>query len=112
MVPKISPASVLHFSRFFVYLPRLERKVMSYKPKKLVSVRLEQDEIQVIDDWAKGERYHTRADMIDAAVRFAAWMIENGQANKLRCFWPKFDVVDKFEFEYRRKPTEKWKGRP
>ena len=102
MVPKISPANVLHFYGFFVYLPRLERNVMDYKPKKLVSVRLQQEDLQIIDDWAKGKRYHARAEMIDAAVRFAAWMIKNGQANKLRCFWPQFDTVDKFEFEYHR----------
>lgn len=75
---------------------------MSYKPKKLVSVRLEQDDLQIIDDWAKGERYNTRADIIDAAVRFAAWMIKNGKTDKLRFFWPELDVVDKFEFEYHR----------
>lgn len=75
---------------------------MSYKPKKLVSVRLEQDELQVIDDWANSVRWHKRSDMIDAAVRFAAWMIKNGYATKLWYFNPESDTVDKFEFEYHR----------
>lgn len=75
---------------------------MSYNPKKLVSVRLGQDELQVIDDWANSVRWHKRSDMINAAVRLAAWMIKNGHAHKLGYFKPQFDTVDKFEFEYHR----------
>ena len=75
---------------------------MAYKAKKLVSVRLDADDLQVIDDWAKEERYQTRSDAVDAAIRLAAWMIKNGYAQKLIRFWPKRDEVDDFKLEYHR----------
>lgn len=75
---------------------------MSYKPKKLVSVRLDTDDLKVIDDWAENESYYKRSDMVDAAVRLAAWMIKNGHARKLLQFWPKWDTMDEFKMEYGR----------
>ena len=75
---------------------------MEYKPKKLVSVRLNADDLQVIDDWAKNERYQKRSDVIDAAVTLAAWMIQNGYAQKLLYFYRERDTVDEFKFEYHR----------
>lgn len=75
---------------------------MAYTPKKLVSVRLEADDLKVIDDWAKDAHYSKRSDVIDAAVRLAAWMIQNGQTQKLLRFWPKWDTVDEFKLEYHR----------
>lgn len=75
---------------------------MEYKPKKLVSVRLNADDLQVIDDWAKNERYQKRSDVVDAAVTLAAWMIQNGYAQKLLYFYRERDTVDEFKFEYHR----------
>lgn len=70
--------------------------------KTLVSVRLDADDLKVIDDWANKERYQKRSDVVDAAVRLAAWMIRNGYAQKLIRFWPKSDEVDDFKLEYHR----------
>ena len=75
---------------------------MAWKPKKLVSVRLDADNLQVIDDWAGGEFTYTRSDVVDAALRLAAWMIQNGYAWKLISFWPEWDTVDDFKLEYHR----------
>lgn len=75
---------------------------MAYKPKQLVSVRLDADDLKVIDDWAKDERYRKRSDAVDAAVRLAAWMIKNGHAQKLIRFYPKWDTMEEFKMEYRR----------
>lgn len=75
---------------------------MAKKAKKLVSVRLDADDIQVIDDWIADDCYYGRSDIIDAAVRLAAWMIQNGNAQKLLRFWPKYDTVDEFKLEYHR----------
>lgn len=75
---------------------------MEYKPKKLVSVRLNAEDLQVIDDWAKNERYQKRSDVVDAAVTLAAWMIQNGYAQKLLYFYRERDTVDEFKFEYHR----------
>lgn len=75
---------------------------MAYTPKKLVSVRLDADDLKVIDDWASAERYRKRSDVVDAAVRLAAWMIQNGHAQKLIRFYPKWDTMEEFKMEYRR----------
>ena len=76
---------------------------MAYKPKQLVSVRLDADDLKVIDDWAKDERYRKRSDIVDAAVSLAAWMIENGHAKKLLYFHRKYDEMEEFKMDYRRK---------
>ena len=75
---------------------------MTWKPKKLVSVRLDADDLKVIDDWAETESYRNRSDAVDAAVRLAAWMIKNGHAQKLIRFYPKWDTMEEFKMEYRR----------
>lgn len=76
--------------------------IMAHKAKKLVSVRLEADDIQVIDDWIANGSYYGRTDVIEAAVRLAAWCIETGNIQKLMRFWPRFDTVDEFKLEYHR----------
>lgn len=75
---------------------------MAWKPKKLISVRLDADDLQVIDDWVADDSYYGRSDVVDAAVRLAAWMIKNGHSQKLMRFWPKSDTVDDFKLEYHR----------
>ena len=75
---------------------------MAWKPKQLVSVRLDADDLKVIDDWAKNERYRKRSDVVDAAVRLAAWMIQNGHVQKLIRFYPKWDTMEEFKMEYSR----------
>lgn len=75
---------------------------MTRKAKKLVSVRLDADDLKVIDDWVAEDDYYGRSDILDAAVRLAAWMIQNGYTQKLMRFWPKNDTVDEFKFEYHR----------
>ncbi len=70
--------------------------------KKLVSVRLDADDLQVIDDWANKEHYRKRSDVVDSAVCLAAWMIQNGLSEKLLRFWRKYDKVDEFTFKYHR----------
>lgn len=76
---------------------------MAYKAKQLVSVRLNADDLKVIDDWAKNERYRKRSDAVDAAVRLAAWMIQNGYAEKLLLFHPRYDAMDEFKMVYHRR---------
>lgn len=75
---------------------------MAKKAKKLVSVRLDAYDIQVIDDWIADDGCYGRTDVIDAAVRLAAWCIKAGFIKKLMRFWPKWDTVDDFKLEYHR----------
>lgn len=70
---------------------------------KLISVRIDDDVIKIIDEKVKGDRYGNRSDLIAAAVRLMAWAIQNGQAHKIQRFWPQYgDVVDSFELTYHR----------
>lgn len=73
------------------------------KSKRLVSVRLDEDDLQVIDKACGSKVYIKRSDFICKAVSFMAWAISNKEADKLLKFWPEFgDVVDKFDFQYHR----------
>lgn len=69
---------------------------------KLVSVRLNPEDLRVIDGWSQENFYRTRTDIINACVRLMAQLIKRGQAEKIMEFWPKYDVIDTFDFEYHR----------
>ena len=70
--------------------------------KTLVSVRLEDEDLATIDEWAKEARYYKRSDVIDAAVRLAAWCIRHKCIMKILKFWPRYDTVDAFKLDYHR----------
>lgn len=73
------------------------------KAAKLVSVRLDEDDLKVIDQAAESSGYYKRSDYINAAVRLMAWAIKNGKADAINKFHPQFgDVVDQFELKYHR----------
>lgn len=70
---------------------------------KLISVRINEDDLEIIDEKCKSDHYGKRSDFITAAVRLMAWAIQNGQAHKIQRFWPQFgDVVDSFDLTYHR----------
>lgn len=73
------------------------------KSTKLVSIRLDEDDLKIIDEAAKNNGYHKRSDYINAAVRLMAWAIKNGKADVISKFYPQFgDVVDQFKLRYHR----------
>lgn len=73
------------------------------KNQKLISVRVDPDALNVIDQYCADSRYCTRSTYIDAAVRLMAWLIVNGKADSVARFYPGYgDVVDEFEFKYHR----------
>lgn len=70
---------------------------------KLVSVRLDEDDLKIIDQAASAIDYRKRSDYIHAAVRLMAWAIKNGQQLKILRFYPCYgDDVDQFELNYHR----------
>lgn len=70
---------------------------------KLVSVRLDAEDIKEIDRQCKSLGYVNRSFVINKAVSLAVYMLQHGHVRKLWNFNPKFgDVVDKFEFEFHR----------
>ena len=73
------------------------------KAAKLVSVRLDEDDLKIIDDAALSSGYRKRSDYIHAAVRLIAWAIKNGKAYDICKFYPCYgDVVDQFELKFHR----------
>lgn len=70
---------------------------------KLISIRVDEDDLRIIDERVVKDRYGKRSDLINAALRFMAWAVQNGQTHKLERFWPKYgDKVDTFELTYHR----------
>ena len=73
------------------------------KAAKLVSVRLDEDDLKIIDEAALNNGYRKRSDYINAAVRLMAWAIKNGKSPEICNFHPQFgDVVDQFELKFHR----------
>ena len=74
------------------------------KAAKLVSVRLDEDDLNIIDERALSSGYRKRSDYINAAVRLMAWAIKNGKAEGILKFHPNFgDEVEQFELKYYRR---------
>ena len=70
---------------------------------KLVSVRLDEENLRTIDIAARKESWRKRSDFVNAAIRFMAWAIENRKQEKLMSFFPEFgDVMDEFTMSYHR----------
>lgn len=70
---------------------------------KLVSVRLDEDDLNIIDKRAKGSGYRKRSDYINAAVRLMAWAIKERKEDLICKFYPCYgDVVDQFDLKFHR----------
>lgn len=73
------------------------------KAAKLVSVRLDEDDLNIIDAAAKKNWGRKRSDYINAAVRLMAWAIKERKEDLICKFYPCFgDVVDEFDLKYHR----------
>lgn len=69
---------------------------------KLISIRVSEESLKVIDDYYKTTRWVKRSSLINSAINFMAWAIKNGHGEKVRMFRQNFDEVDNFEFDYHR----------
>lgn len=68
----------------------------------LISVRVSEESLKVIDDFAKRATWLKRSSVINSAIDFMAWAIKNGHGETIRGFYPKWDEVDNFDFKYHR----------
>ena len=66
----------------------------------LISIRVSEESLKVIDDYAKKTPWLKRSSVINSAIDFLAWAIKNGHGEKIRKFYPKWDDVVNFEFDY------------
>ena len=70
---------------------------------KLISVRLDAEDIADIDKWCKENQYWKRSAIISQAVALARVLIQNGHAKELMNFNPwGGDVIDEFKLTYHR----------
>ena len=70
---------------------------------KLISVRLDAEDIADIDKWCKENRYWKRSAIISQAVALARVLVQTGHANELLHFSPRYgDVMDEFKLTYHR----------
>lgn len=68
----------------------------------LISIRVSEESLKVIDDFTKKASWVKRSNVINSAIDFMAWAIKNGHGEKVRMFNPRWDEVDNFEFGYHR----------
>lgn len=88
---------------YFVSLHRELKIMVIMATTKLISIRVDEDDLRIIDERVESVGYGKRSDLINAALRFMAWAIQDGQAHKLERFWPKYgDKVDSFALTYHR----------
>ena len=70
---------------------------------KLVSVRLDAEDIADIDKWCSDQWVWKRSAIISQAVALARVLVQNGHAKELLHFNPRFgDVIDDFKLTYHR----------
>lgn len=73
------------------------------KATRLISVRVDEDYLQKIDDYCDKTDYRKRSDVINAAIRLIATAGDDRFIAKACQYWPQYgDVIDKLEFEYHR----------
>lgn len=73
------------------------------KETKLISVRLDAEDIADIDEWCKKNSWWKRSAVISQAVALARVLVQSGHAKELLHFNPRYgDVIDNFKLTYHR----------
>lgn len=72
---------------------------------KLISVRLDAEDIADIDKWCAIDGGWNRSAVISQAVALARVLIQSGHTKELMRFNPRYgDEIDEFKLLYHRKP--------
>lgn len=72
---------------------------------KLISVRVDEKDLKVIDEHCANISWRKRSDVINAGVTLAALAIKNGLIKDILYYHPPYWEVDEFTFKCHRK---KW----
>ena len=73
------------------------------RESKLISVRLDAEDIADIDKWCSNGQVWTRSSVINQAVALARVLVQSGHARELMNFSPRYnDVMDEFKLAYHR----------
>ena len=70
---------------------------------KVVTFRIEESQLEKIDEIVKAHRYYKRSNVIESGLRMVFALEEKGLLGRLLSFHPRYDDVTKLEFEVRRK---------
>lgn len=73
------------------------------RESRLISVRLDAEDIADIDQWCSKDGVWKRSAVISQAVALARVMVQTGHAGELLHFNPRYgDVMDEFKMKYHR----------
>lgn len=75
---------------------------------KLISVRVDEEDLKVIDEHCADVSYRKRSDVINAGVALAALAIKRGLIRDIIYFTPEYYEVDEFTFKSHRKGMPKF----
>lgn len=70
---------------------------------KLISVRVDEEDLKVIDKHCSDVFYRNRSDVINAGITLAALAIKRGLIGDIIKFYPKYWELDEFTFKCHRK---------
>jgi metal-responsive CopG/Arc/MetJ family transcriptional regulator len=71
--------------------------------KKLVSVRINEDDLGRLEGICQNGGYWNRSDLIQLGVKAIIQLHDNGLLNKVAMFRPQYgDVIDEIKFNYHR----------
>lgn len=73
------------------------------RESKLISVRLDAEDIADIDKWCAKDGFRKRSSVISQAVALARVLVQSGHARELLNFNPRYgDEIDEFKLTYHR----------
>lgn len=73
------------------------------RESKLISVRLDAEDVKDIDKWCSDDGFWKRSAVISQAVALARVLVQSGHAKELLHFNPRYgDVIDDFKLTYHR----------
>lgn len=88
---------------FYSYLCSVLIDIRNMENLKLISVRIDPQDVDALDEIVKRTSYVRRSDLIQAAIKFYLAAESKGKGREVRSYRPEFgDVVDELEFKYHR----------
>lgn len=70
---------------------------------KLISIRVDEEDLKVVDEYCKNVYYRKRSDVINAGITLAALAIRKGLISDIIKFYPEYYELDEFTFKFHRK---------
>lgn len=87
----------------FVSLQRKPKMISIMENLKLVSVRIDPEELKDLDRIASHLTYYKRSDLINAGIRLVIALEHHKMLQKALSFYPRYgDVLDNISLEYHR----------